>query len=256
MIAWRTILSPVSIVLATALLGGSSDIPRTAEGTPDFSGIWQALNGPEFDVEPHSGRADTPPGRGIVEGDAIPYRPSALEQRHKNFAARATADPRTKCFTLGTPRGIYYPEPFQIYQRPRDLTLHFQFGHSVRTIHTNGTRHPDGHIDFFLGDSRGRWDGDTLVVDVTDFNDITWLDRAGNFHGRSLHIVERWSFVDRDTLRYHATLDDPETYTRPWSLTVLLHRHREPGFELIENYCYTHPYDDIYPFPARANQDR
>jgi hypothetical protein len=240
---------------ATGIAQGASTaagvlaIPRSVDGKPDFSGIWQALSGPEYDLEPHAGRVDAPPGRGIVEGDVIPYRPDALGQRRKNFGVRQTADPRTRCFTLGTPRGIYYPEPFQVLQRPSDLTLLFEFGHSVRTIHTNGTRHPEGHIDFFLGDSRGTWDGDTLAVDVTDFNDATWLDRSGNFHSDALHIVERWSFIDANTIRYQATLDDPKVYTRPWSLSVLLHRRREPGFELIENYCFTHSYDEFYPFP-------
>ena len=168
-------------------------IPRSADGKPDFSGIWQTLSAAEYALEPHSTRRDAPPGPGILEGQIIPYRPEALAQRNRNFDARATNDPREKCFTLGTPRGIYSPEPFQIFQRARDLTLVFQFGHSVRTIHTNGTRHPKGPIGFWLGDSRGRWDGDTLVVDVVDFNGETWLDRAGNFHSDQLHVVERFT---------------------------------------------------------------
>jgi hypothetical protein len=125
-----------------------------------------------------------------------------------------------------------------------------QFGHAVRTIHTNGTQHPDGGIGFWMGDSRATWEGDTLVVDVTDFNGETWLDRAGNFHSENLHVLERWSFVDANTIRYHATLEDPKVYTRPWSLSVLLHRHREPNAQLIENYCYTHDYDRFYPVPT------
>ncbi|MGH9158873.1 MAG: hypothetical protein ACRD2X_02645, partial [Vicinamibacteraceae bacterium] len=201
-------------------------------------------------LEPHSARTDAPPGPGIVKGHVIPYQPWARERRKKNFEARATADPRTKCFTLGTPRGIYYPEPFQVFQRERDVTILFQFGHSVRTIHTNGTVHPPGHIDFWLGDSRGRWEGDTLVVDVVDFNRETWLDRAGNFHSNALHVVERWRFVDANTIRYEATLEDPKVFTRPWEIGVLLHRHREPSFQLIENYCYTLDYDEYYPVPA------
>ena len=122
------------------------------------------------------GRAARPRHRGRRRRFRI--SPSALERRKKNFAARATADPRSKCFTLGTPRGIYGGEPFQIFQRPRDLTIVYQFGHPVRTIHTNGTRHPEGALDFWLGDSRATWEGDTLVVDVTQFNGETWLDRV------------------------------------------------------------------------------
>src|SRR5882757_4363932 len=157
-------------------------IPRTANGKPDFSGIWQTTSAADYDLEPHSTRKDAPPGVGVVEGEAIPYLPKALEQKKKNFAARATDDPRLKCYTLGVPRGIYYPEPFQIFQRPQDINIVHEFGHSVRTIHTNGTDHPENPNDWWLGDSRGHWEGDTLVVDVKDFNDETWLDRAGNFH--------------------------------------------------------------------------
>ena len=98
-------------------------IPRTSDGRPDFSGIWQTLGAADYDLEPHGTRKDAPPGLGIVDGGVIPYQPAALERRKKNFAARATADPRGKCFTLGTPRGIYGGEPFQIFQRPRDLTV-------------------------------------------------------------------------------------------------------------------------------------
>jgi hypothetical protein len=251
--------SAVAVALgndAVAAQEQTSAIPRGADGRPDLSGIWQTLSTAEYGLEPHGGRKDAPPGRGAVEGGTIPYQPWALEQRAKNFAARATADPRLKCFTLGTPRGIYGAEPFQIFQRPRDLTVVHQFGHSVRTIHTNGTEHPEGPLDFWAGDSRGRWDGDTLVVDVVYFNGETWLDRAGNFHSDQLHVVERWTPIDANTIRYAATLEDPKVYTRPWTLSVLLHRHREPEAQLIENYCYTHDFDQFYPVPAAEARTR
>ena len=225
-------------------------VPRGPDGKPDFSGIWQSLGGADYGLEPHLATKDGPPGAGIVVGDVIPYKPAALEQRAKNFAARATADPRTKCFTLGTPRGLYSTEPFQIFQRPRDLTILFEFGHPVRTINTNGTEHPDGHLDFWLGDSRGHWEGDTLVVDVNDFNGETWLDRVGDFNSDELHLVERWSFVDRNTIRYRATFEDPKVYTKPWSIEVLLYRRLEPNVQIIENYCATLDYDKYYPVPS------
>ena len=257
-------LQAALIALLAALLGLAApvtaqdtpqSIPRTSDGRPDFSGIWQTLGAADYDLEPHGTRKDAPPGRGIVDGGVIPYQPAALEQRKKNFAARATGDPRSKCFTLGTPRGVYGGEPFQIFQRPRDQTVVYQFGHPVRTIHTNGTRHPEGSLDFWLGDSRASWEGDTLVVDVTQFNGETWLDRSGNFHSEALHVVERWSFLDRNTISYVATLEDPKVYTRPWTLRVLLHRHREPGFQLIENYCYTLDYDEFYPIPGGGSHE-
>jgi hypothetical protein len=225
-------------------------IPRAADGKPDFSGIWQSLSGADYGLEPHLATKDGPPGAGVVEGNVIPYQPAALQQRAKNFAARATADLRTKCFTLGTPRGIYSNEPFQIFQRPRDLTLLFEFGHPVRTINTNGTEHPDGHIDFWLGDSRGQWEGDTLAVDVTDFNGETWLDRVGDYNSDELHLVERWSYLDRNTIRYRATFDDPKVYTKPWTIEVLLYRRLEPNVQIIENYCSALDYGEHYPVPS------
>ena len=225
-----------------------TQIPRLANGRPDFTGIWQSTTAADYDLEPHSARKDAPPGPGIVEGDEIPYLPQALAQKQKNFERRATDDPRLKCWTLGVPRGLYYPEPVQILQRPRDLTVVHQFGHSVRTIHTNGTLHPvKTDSEYWMGDSRGSWEGDTLVVDVTDFADDTWLDRVGNYHSTALHVVERWKLLDSNTILYHATLEDPQVYSRPWSINVYLHRHREPNFQLIENYCYTLDYDRFYP---------
>ena len=239
----------VSLPIALAHAAGPK-IPRLANGKPDFSGIWQTTSAAEYDLEPHSARPDAPPGPGVVEGNVIPYLPEALEQKKKNFAARDELDPRLKCWTLGTPRGIYYPEPFQIFQRDRDLTIVFQFGQSVRTIHTNGTLHPVvTDNEFWLGDSRGHWEGDTLVVDVRDFTEETWLDRAGNFHSTQLHVVERWKFLDENTIDYQATIEDPKVFSRPWTLNVILHRHREKNFQLIENYCFTLGYDKYYPVP-------
>ncbi|MBC2665452.1 hypothetical protein H7F51_07955 [Novosphingobium flavum] len=229
-------------------LAQQQDIPRLPNGHPDFSGIWQTLSEADYDLEPHSGRRDAPPSAGVVAGGNLPYRAEALSQRQANFANRAKDDPRLKCWTLGVPRSVYYPAPFQIFERERDITLVHQFGHQVRTINTNGTGHPkDIDEPYWLGDSRGHWEGDTLVVDVTEFNDETWLDRAGNYHSEDLHVVEKWSFVDRDTIRYSATIDDPKVYAKPWNLSVLLNRRRDDNFQLIEDYCFTLPYDNYYP---------
>jgi hypothetical protein len=241
-----------AFALAGNAYAAKDSIPRLASGKPDFSGIWQTTSAADYDLEPHAGRKDAPPGAGVVDGNVIPYLPAALEQRKKNFDKRETDDPRLKCWMSGTPRGIYYPEPFQIFQRDRDLTLVFEFGHAVRTINTNGTLHPEvTDNEFYLGDSRAKWQGDTLVVDVRDFNSDTWLDRAGNFHSEALHVVEHWKLLDANTIEYKATLDDPKVFSKPWSLTVFLYRHREPNFQLIENYCFTRDYDKYYPFPKK-----
>jgi hypothetical protein len=233
---------------APAFAKTAGNIPRTAGGKPDFSGIWQTLSEADYDLQPHAGRRDAPPSAGVVEGGAIPYLPKALEDKNQNFAIRGKEDPRLKCWVLGVPRSVYYPEPFQIFQRDRDLTLVHQFGHQVRTIHTNGTLHPlSQDAGFWLGDSRGHWEGDTLVVDVKDFNEETWLDRAGDYHSDALHVVERWTYVDPNTISYTATLDDPKVYSRPWTLTVLLNRRRDKDIQLIEDYCFTLGYDQFYP---------
>ncbi|MGZ5029124.1 MAG: hypothetical protein ACXWAT_01095 [Methylobacter sp.] len=239
-------------MLMSALLTGPAaaadkKIPRLANGKPDFSGIWQTTSAADYDLEPHSNRKDAPPGAGIVEGNTIPYLPNALEQKKKNFAARATDDPALKGYTLGVPRGIYYPEPFQIFQRKQDLFLVHQFGHSVRTIYTNGTEHPEDPNDWWLGDSRGHWEGDTLVVDVKHFNDHTWLDRAGNFHSDALHVIEKWKYLDANTIEYNAAIEDEKVFSRPWNISVILYRHREKNFQLIEDYRYTLDYDQYYP---------
>jgi hypothetical protein len=247
-------LASVPALAATAAQAVTGKLPRTKDGKPDFSGIWQTTSSADFDLEPHAGRRDAPPGAGVVEGGLLPYLPAALAQKKKNFEARLSKDPRLSCITPGVPRSVYTPEPFQIFQRARDLTLYHQFGGNVRTIHTNGTEHPAEPNEWWLGDSRGSWEGDTLVVDVKHFNDATWLDRAGNFHSDALHVVERWQYLDANTLQYRATVEDAKVFSRPWTLEVILHRHREKNFQIIENYCFTQAYDDFYPpkRPAEA----
>lgn len=225
----------------------AAGIPRTRDGHPDFSGIWETLSEADYDLEPHAGRRDAPPSQGVIEGGRIPYLPEALAKRKANFDRRATDDPRLRCFALSVPRGVYYQAPFQILQRPANITLVHQFGNQVRDIHTDGSLHPkDDDPELWLGDSRGHWEGDTLVVDVTGFNEDTWLDRAGNYHSTDLHVVERWTYRDANTIAYSATLDDPKVYSRPWTINIQLNR-REPGLKLIEDYCFTLGYADHYP---------
>jgi len=250
-LAFAVVAGPAP-ALAQSSLSASNQapegIPRLASGRPDFSGIWQTLSEADYDLEPHAGRRDAPPGPGVVEGGEIPYLPAAEEQRQLNFEARAEADPRLQCHVLGVPRGVYYPAPFQVFQRDNDLTLVHQLGNQVRVIHTNGSDHPvEQNQEFWLGDSRGRWEGDTLVVDITDFGPENWLDRSGNYHSEQLHVLERWRFIDADTVAYSATLEDPQVFSRPWTINVLLHRRRDPGFSLIEDYCFTLRYEQFYP---------
>src|SRR3954471_17392461 len=227
-----TLLLPALVLCASAAFAGPqaaapASTPRTADGKPDLSGIWQTMTSAAWNVEDHTASPGVPAGQGVVDGGAIPYLPAAPAKRIDNFAHRATADPEGKCYLLGVPRIIYAGFPFQIVQTRDQLTMLFEWAHATRYLYTNGSAHPPGHIDWWMGDSRGRWDGDTLVVDVTDFSEDTWLDRAGNYHSPQLHVIEHWKFLDANTIEYQATLEDPQVFSRPWNISVLLYRHRE-----------------------------
>jgi len=233
--------------VACGMACGQSTIPRTAEGRPDLSGIWQVMNTAEWDIQDHQARPDAPAGLGVVEGDQVPYQAWAAAKKKENFEKRATEDPLAKCYLPGVPRITYTPLPFQIFQTPKQVTIFYQYAHAVRHIFANGSRHPDGHIDWWLGDSRAQWQGDTLVVDVTDFNDLTWFDRAGNFHSDELHVVERYTLADADHINYEVSVEDPKVFTRPWKMNMILYRHKEKNFQLLEHECYGFEYEPYYP---------
>jgi hypothetical protein len=132
---------------------------------------------------------------------------------------------------------MYMPFPFQIFQTPDHLGLLFEWGHAIRDVYVNGSQHPKGHIDWWMGDSRGRWEGDTLVVDVIDFIADTWFDRAGNFHSDALHLVERYSLADADHINYEVTVEDPKVFSRTWKMNTVFYRHKEKPFQLLEFEC-------------------
>jgi len=213
-------------------------VPRTADGKPDFSGIWQVLNTASWDILPHAASIDGPGGPGIVAGGELPYLPSALAQKDDNYRNRKTADTDAKCFLPGVPRVMYQPYPFQIFQTPTVVRMAFEYGHATRNVYMN-TPHPDGSIEWRMGDSRGRWDGDTLVVDVVHFSGETWFDRAGNYHSARMHVAERYAFLDPDHIQYEATIEDPGVFSRPWTIRMILYRHLESDFQLLEYECLT-----------------
>ena len=233
--------------VACGMACGQSAVPRTPEGRPDLSGIWQVMNTAEWDIQDHQARPDAPAGLGVVEGDQIPYQAWAAAKKKENFEKRATEDPLAKCYLPGVPRLTYTPLPFQIFQTPKEVTIFYQYAHAVRHIFANGSKHPDGHIDWWLGDSRAQWQGDTLIVDVTDFNDLTWFDRAGNFHSDELHVVERYTPADADHINYEVSVEDPKVFTRPWKMSMILYRHKEKNFQLLEHECYGFEYEPYYP---------
>jgi hypothetical protein len=211
--------------------------PRTRDGQPDLQGVWQALNTAAWDLEDHGASLGVPAGRGVVEGGAIPYQPAALAKKKENFANRATLDPEAKCYLPGVPRITYMPYPFQIVQQADKVSILYEYLRAVRYIYTNGNPHPEGPIDWWMGDSRGRWEGNTLVADVIHFNDQTWFDRAGNFHSGALHVVERYTPTGPDHLLYEATIEDPNVFTRPWKISMPLYRRKDTSAELLEYQC-------------------
>ncbi|MGH7219355.1 MAG: hypothetical protein ACREI1_03385 [Nitrospiraceae bacterium] len=211
-----------------------SALPRTPDGKPNLQGIWQVLNTAAWDIQDHQARLGVPAGQGVIEGNEIPYQPWALARKQQNLSTRLTADPESKGYLPGVPRIMYMPFPFQVFQTPNHIAITFEYAHSVRIIYTNATQHPRGPINWWLGDSRGRWEGDTLVVDVVHFTDQTWFDRAGNFHSDALHLVERYTMIGPDHINYEVIVEDPKVFTRPWKMSMLFYRRKEPNVRLLE----------------------
>jgi hypothetical protein len=220
------------------LLGWLGGALGCAQQAVDLSGVWQTLNAAAWDIQDHSGQLGTPPGQGVVEGGEIPYQPWAAAKKKENFASRETTDQtEANCFLPGVPRATYMPYPFEIVQTPRLIAISYEFAHALRAIPTDGSPHPDGLPDAWMGDSRGHWEGKTLVVDVTNFNDQTWFDHAGNFHSDALHVVERYTPIDHDHMQYEATIEDPKVFTRPWKMSMPLYRLLDKNVKLLEYEC-------------------
>lgn len=191
-----------------------------------------------------------PAGRSVVEGGTIPYQPSAAAKKLENFANRKTADPLAKCYMPGVPRIMYMDFPFQIFQTADHIAMTFEWSQVFRLIYTNGKPPLHPGFESWMGDSRGRWEGDTLVVDLIHFIDQTWFDRAGNFHSDALHEVERYTLIDRDHINYEVTIEDPKVFTRPWKMSMILYRHTEKNFQILDYECYGFDFEKYYPYPA------
>jgi hypothetical protein len=210
--------------------------PPTPDGKPDLNGIWQVLSPAHWDIEAHSAEEGVPGGQGVVEGGVIPYQPWALAKKKENYEQRATADPLSKCYLPGVPRVTYVPLPFEIVQTPKYVVIAYEIAHARRIIYTDGSPHVEA-LEFWMGDSRGRWEGDTLVVSTNNFTDKTWFDKAGNFHSTALHVVERYTPMGRDHINYEVTIEDAKVFTRPWKMSMIIYRRLEPGLQLLDYDC-------------------
>jgi len=256
--------SAVIAVSVTRAGEAASPAARAADGKPDFSGIWQANNEANWDLQAHEARpgavmqpgvypyayaqvpaapvlalgaaGGVPGSLGVVEGDGqIPYTPDAAAIKKENGENWIDRDPELKCYLPGIPRAMYMPYPFQIVQGTNKINMAYAFTSTARTIHLDQVEGPPD--DTYMGHSVGRWEGDTLVVDVTSFNGKNWFDRAGNFHSDALHLVERFTPITADALRYEVTIEDAKVFTRPWKISMPLYRRLEPTMELLEYRC-------------------
>lgn len=254
--------SGAAVLAAAVLMYGQSNAyraPRAPGGHPDLNGIWQVINEANYDLEGHNARAAmalrpgpygpvpdapvlalgavgaVPPSLGVVEGGEIPYKPEARKKKEENQQNWLTRDPEIKCYLPGVPRATYIPQPFQIFQSASQIFIAYQYDGAVRNLYLKDPG--PAPVDSWMGQSVGHWEGDTLVVDVTGFNDQTWFDRAGNYHTDALHVVERYRRTSPDIISYEATIEDPNVFTRRWKISMPLYRRQENNAQLLDFKC-------------------
>lgn len=250
----------LGLVTAAAQAAPASFRPhRLPDGHPDLNGVWQAMNSANFDIEPHLAQAAmamrpgpvipvpakevvalgavgaVPAGMGVVQGGEIPYTPEAKAKRDENKSHWLERDPEIKCYLPGVPRANYMSLPFEIFQSAKEMLFAYEYAGAVRNIDFKDPG--PAPVDSWMGQSVGHWEGDTLVVKVTGMNDSTWFDRAGDFHSDQMTVVERYTLIDPDTIRYEAEITDPETFTRPWSIAMNLYRRKGEDARLEQFKC-------------------
>ncbi|MBX9603719.1 MAG: hypothetical protein K2X35_22120 [Bryobacteraceae bacterium] len=259
--------SPIALLLI--LMAGAAGLgaqpprgfqpQRLGNGKPDFNGIWQALGPFHYDVERHMARpslmlrdgpygplpavpllrlgavGSVPGSMGIVEGGKIPYKPEAQAKREENRKNWLDRDPEVKCYLPGIPRATYMPFPFQIAQNNSSFFIAYEYAGAVRDILFQDPG--PAETDSWMGQSVGRWEGDTLVVVTTGLNDQTWFDRSGTHHSNQLKVTERFTMMSPNHIRYEATMEDPEVFTAPWKISLPLYRRMEPDARLMDFKC-------------------
>ena len=241
---------------------------RLPNGKPDMNGVWQAMNNANWNVEPAAAQAalcmrdgpvakvpcrnvlplgaigSVPASQGVVEGGAIPYKPEALKVRNENRAAAVERDPEIRCFLPGVPRANYMAQPFQILQSDKSMLMSYEYAGAVRNVLFNDPG--PAPVDSWMGQSAGKWEGDTLVVTVTGQLDSTWFDRAGNHHSGEMKVVERWTPTGPMTMRYEAEITDPQTFTRPWKMSMNLYKRQGEDARLQQFKCVEFVEELIY----------
>jgi len=247
---------------AQAPAGYTAPRSKIGDGKPDLSGLWQVLNTANWDILSHAQQPGpvyqlgalfmAPPAKGVVDGDALPYQPWAAARKQQNFESRIKTepfkndlgDPELKCYMPGVPRATYMPYPFQILHGQREMLFVYQFGKANRVIHMNQKK--ESTVDSWMGISNGRWDGDSLVVEVEGLNGLAWLDRAGNFISEAARVTERYTPVSPYHMRYQATINDPKVFTRPWSMSMMLYRIIDDNAEMLDLNCVEFSEEALY----------
>jgi hypothetical protein len=250
--------------LSARYLGGyfhapAFENPQRIGQHPDLSGTWQAFTSANYDIEPHDARAAmafkpgpikpvphdkvvalgavgaVPGGLGIVKGGLIPYKSKMRRKKENNQNKWLELDPEIKCYMPGIPRANYMPHPFQIFHSAGNMLFAYSFAGAVRNIFFEDPGPVP--METYMGQSVGHWEGETLVVVVTGQNDQTWLDRAGNFHSNQLKVTERYTLTGPNSMRYQATLEDPQVYTRPLEIELNLYRRLGEDAQLMQFKC-------------------
>jgi hypothetical protein len=248
------------VTAATILFTGNASHAQqlnraaTISGHPNFNGIWQTLNTGYWNLEGHSIEGFNkefwklgaigviPAGQSVLHGGGtIPYLPEALKTRNENRSKWPEADPEAKCYMPGIPRATYQNFPFQIFQSGGDLLMVYPFAATNRIIYMKD--HSDLPVDSWMGRSNGTWEGNVLVVTTTSQNGQSWLDRAGNFTSNQLKVTERFKLLDANHIWYEATLDDPQTFSKAWTIEMPLYRLIDNNAQLLEHKCV--PYTDM-----------
>jgi len=229
---------------------GAAARPATIAGHPNFNGVWQAIGSAHWNLEDHSAAAAgpanapfwqlgamfaIPAGQSVVVGGTIPYLPAGLKKRQENMAGWPKSDPEAKCYMGGIPRSTYMPYPFQIVQGQKDILFVYEYASSNRIVHMD--KPSEAPVDSWMGWSNGKWDGNTLVIEVTGNNDQTWFDRAGNHHSDALKVTERYTLAGENHINYEATIEDAKTFSKPWQIRMPLYRRMEQNAQLLEYKC-------------------
>jgi hypothetical protein len=241
----RSLLVGVAVLFTLSTTLSLADVPRL-RGKPNLNGIWQAMNSANWNLEAHSAQKidsqwqlgalfTIPAGKSVVVGGKIPYLPAAVQTRDQFRAEWPKSDPETFCYLPGIPRATYMPYPFQIIQGDQDILMVYSYATANRTIYMKDHQEPP--VDSWMGRSNGHWEGNTLVVATTGFNARAHLDRAGNHFSPALKVTERFALENPNVIRYEATLEDPQTYSAPWTIRMPLYKHVEENAEVLEHKC-------------------